>query len=784
MADYKWPSQGSAGVTTIDGISGAVTLVTGTGITITDNSPVAGDITIASISGGDVTIGNFSSTPSAKGLTISGAQVLNMDPADATHPGGVSILAQSFAGAKTFADTLTATTSVKTPYLYNASNVIIGDLANAKWNDWSGNPFIIGSTHQISNGGTILADFSGGMTQLNRGARLTSNDLANTVDLKVVDGGFGTFPTYWMPKSQGAASTFLMTDGTDNSGNLSWSNTPATSFAPVGTSPSANGATISAGVITLQPADATHPGVVSILTQHFAGQKHFDSLLNADVGLRVTGPTIIIGSADQDQLNIIANATQTSPIIEIQTSALADLMTLDNAGLLTVLNIIDSGLTASQAVVTNGSKQLISLAYASANTATSLVERDGSGNFAAGTITAALTGTASGNTTYSANNHGVVLSSATNAMTVLAPNASTVFPLVSGGTGADPSWALLTVPGGGTGAATLTNHGVLLGQSTSAIVATAAGTSGQPLLSGGASADPAYGTLGISFGGTGQVTKAAAFDALSPMTTGGDIIYGGASGTGTRLANGSSGQFLKSNGTTTAPSWATPTISLTAPTVSIVTPSSHSGGFPSNASGNYTTPAGVLWIQAIVVGGGGGGSGSGTAAGTAATDGADSTFDNLTAAKGIKGAFAGANGGAGGAATVGSGWTDVGSVAGGYGEGSSFAAVTTIQTNGGRGGGNPYNGGGATGGGAGNAPVGATASGQGGGGGGDNGLVNNQSGTGGGAGGYVIATIAPTAGQVFAYVAGANGAAGGAGTGGTAGGAAGAGIIIIREFYQ
>jgi hypothetical protein len=41
----------------------------------------------------------------------------------------------------------------------------------------------------------------------------------------------------------------------------------------------------------------------------------------------------------------------------------------------------------------------------------------------------------------------------------------------------------------------------------------------------------------------------------NPMTTGGDIIYGGASGIPTRLANGSAGQILQSNGTTLAPSW-------------------------------------------------------------------------------------------------------------------------------------------------------------------------------------------------------------------------------------
>ena len=41
----------------------------------------------------------------------------------------------------------------------------------------------------------------------------------------------------------------------------------------------------------------------------------------------------------------------------------------------------------------------------------------------------------------------------------------------------------------------------------------------------------------------------------NPMTTGGDVIYGGASGVPTRLANGTVGQVLTSGGTTAAPTW-------------------------------------------------------------------------------------------------------------------------------------------------------------------------------------------------------------------------------------
>ena len=64
----------------------------------------------------------------------------------------------------------------------------------------------------------------------------------------------------------------------------------------------------------------------------------------------------------------------------------------------------------------------------------------------------------------------------------------------------------ITVPNGGTGDTTLTAHGVLIGEATAAIAATSAGTSGQPLLSGGAGADPNWGTLSVAFGGTGDTT--------------------------------------------------------------------------------------------------------------------------------------------------------------------------------------------------------------------------------------------------------------------------------------
>lgn len=63
------------------------------------------------------------------------------------------------------------------------------------------------------------------------------------------------------------------------------------------------------------------------------------------------------------------------------------------------------------------------------------------------------------------------------------------------------------------------------------------------------------GVVQITAGGTGQNTATAAFNALNPMTTTGDIIYEASPTTAARLPIGSTGQVLTVSGG--IPAWAT-----------------------------------------------------------------------------------------------------------------------------------------------------------------------------------------------------------------------------------
>jgi hypothetical protein len=74
---------------------------------------------------------------------------------------------------------------------------------------------------------------------------------------------------------------------------------------------------------------------------------------------------------------------------------------------------------------------------------------------------------------------------------------------------------------------------------------------GSPITTTGTLAITYSGTaLPIANGGTGQTTASAAFNALSPVTSTGDLIIGNGTNSATRLAIGANGYVLTSDGTT------------------------------------------------------------------------------------------------------------------------------------------------------------------------------------------------------------------------------------------
>ena len=72
--------------------------------------------------------------------------------------------------------------------------------------------------------------------------------------------------------------------------------------------------------------------------------------------------------------------------------------------------------------------------------------------------------------------------------------------IVAGQTEQMPAGDAVAVAAGGTGAVSLTAHGVLLGEGTAAVAVAGPGTAGQVFTSNGASADPSFQQASPSLG--------------------------------------------------------------------------------------------------------------------------------------------------------------------------------------------------------------------------------------------------------------------------------------------
>jgi len=198
-----------------------------------------------------------------------------------------------------------------------------------------------------------------------------------------------------------------------------------------------------------------------------------------------------------------------------------------------------------------------------------------------GRITLASSGAAGGVTTFNAGTTGFTPNTATAGAITLAGTLA----LTNGGSGQTTAQAAMNSFAGA-----VTSGSYLRGNGTNVVMNTIQ-VADVPTLNQNTTGTAANvtGTVAILNGGTGQTTASAAFNALSPITTTGDLILGTGVNTASRLAIGANSYLLTSNGTTA--SW------QPAPASGVTTFSAGTTGLtPATATGGAVVLAGTLAV--------------------------------------------------------------------------------------------------------------------------------------------------------------------------------------------
>lgn len=212
-------------------------------------TPGTSGITLDQSSHNPVTLAAFGSTPNANGLTLS-TQVLNMQPADATNPGGISTTTQTFSGDKTFTGTITASNFTGSSSGSNTGDVTlaaVGSSPNANAASLAGqvltlqpadgsNPGLITAVSQTLGGNK---SFSGTITSNSVVLGSASNQISGLST--IINSGTLTLPTI-TDTLVGRATTDTLTNKTINGSNNTITNVSLTTGI-TGVLPIANGGT-------------------------------------------------------------------------------------------------------------------------------------------------------------------------------------------------------------------------------------------------------------------------------------------------------------------------------------------------------------------------------------------------------------------------------------------------------------------------------------------------------------------------------------------------------------
>ena len=271
-----------------------------------------------------------------------------------------------------------------------------------------------------------------------------------------------------------------------------------------------------------------------------------------------------------------------------------------------VANALTAGTYLTSGGTYNGSAaRTFAVDATDANTASKVVARDAAGNFSAGTITATLSGSAT-----SAGTATNLAGGAANRIPYQTASGSTSFITAASGTnyvlnytGSAFSWVAGTISGVSLGSNlnSLSNGSYLTwssgtnyngsASSTLAVDATSANTASK-VVARDASGDFSAGTITATLSGSATSATTATTSTNLAGGIASQIPYQTGAGTTSFIANGTSGQVLKSNGTS-APSWGAATSTILESARTISSNYTVTSGFNGLSVGPVTVASGV-----------------------------------------------------------------------------------------------------------------------------------------------------------------------------------------------